>query len=262
MFFNLGAQSFVGASFSNPIYTFEATGISVLKILEAIRLSSKKTRFIQASTSEMFGLTGKKSKYLDENSKHHPRSPYAIAKLAAHNSVINYRESYKLFASNCIMFNHESPQRGEEFVTKKITKGLVNWKKNKNTLELGNLYSTRDWGHASDYMDAMIKMILLKKPDDFVVSTGKEYNVKTFVNKVLMLLDIKYKWKNKGLNETCVDLDGNVIIKINKKFFRPAEVNHLRGDSKKFRNLSGWKPKYDFDSLVKDMVYYELNKIY
>ena len=258
LFFNLAAQSFVASSFENPIYTFDATGTGVLKILEAIRLVSKKTKFIQASSSEMFGSTGKLKGYLNEKSIFYPRSPYAIAKLAAHHSVINYREAYGLHCSNCIMFNHESPFRGEEFVTKKIVKGIVNWKHTKKILELGNLYSTRDWGHASDYMDAMIKMILLKQPGDYVISTGKNYSVKDFINKALDLIDIKYKWKYSGTNEVCLDTKGNIIIKINKKFFRPAEVSHLRGNSKKFINLTNWKPKYDFNGLVEDMVNYEI----
>lgn len=257
--FNLGAQSFVGVSFEEPIYTMDANSLGVLRILEVIKDLKLRTKFIQASSSEMFGLTGK-LKVLNEKSIFYPRSPYAISKSTAYHLVINYRESYGFFAANAVMFNHESPFRGEEFVTKKIAKGLVEWKYTQKKLSLGNIYSKRDWGHSSDYMDAMIKISNLKSAEDFVIATNQSYSVKEFVNLSLKYLKIKFKWKGRGLNEKCIDNKGKTIVNINKKYFRPAEVDNLRGDSKKFIKATKWKPKYNFKDLVREMIEYEIKK--
>lgn len=257
--FNLAAQSFVGVSFDEPIYTMDANALGVLRILEAIKVLKLNSKFIQASSSEMYGLTGK-SNILNEKSIFYPRSPYAISKSTAYHLVVNYRESYNLFAANAIMFNHESPYRGEEFVTKKISKGLVNWKNTGRTLSLGNIYAKRDWGHSSDYMEAMLKIANLKKANDFVISTNFSYSVKDFVNLSLKYLNIDHRWIGTGLNEKCIDNKNKTIVNINKKYFRPAEVDNLKGDSKKFIKATNWKPKYKFKDLVKEMIDYEIKK--
>ena len=256
--YNLAAQSHVGVSFQIPEYTANVDGLGALRILEAIKSldSVKKIKFYQAGTSEMFGKTD--GGFQNEKTRFYPRSPYAAAKLYAHWITINYRESYNLFACNGILFNHESPVRGETFVTKKIISGLCKIKKNKlNTLHLGNLYSKRDWGHARDYVEAMWKMLQQKKPEDFVIATGKQYTVKQFINLVCKELKIKIKWKDKGLKEKAYDNRGQVIIKIDKNYFRPTEVDSLLGDASKARRILNWKPKMNIEDLIKDMIAHE-----
>ena len=197
-----------------------------------------------------------------EKTPFYPRSPYGAAKVYSHWITINYRESYDLFACNGILFNHESPLRGETFVTKKIVKALCKIKlKKQKKLILGNLYSKRDWGHAEDYVEAMWKILQFRKPDDFVICTGKQHSIKDFINLVAKDLNMKIKWVGKGINEKAIDHKGNHIIECNKKYFRPSEVDTLKGDYSKARKLLKWRPKYNIKSLIKDMISYELNHI-
>tara|TARA_Y100000389_G_scaffold147641_1_gene146535 strand:- start:8271 stop:9305 length:1035 start_codon:yes stop_codon:yes gene_type:complete len=260
--YNLAAQSHVAVSFEVPEYTANADGLGALRILEAIKFHSleKKTKFYQAGTSEMFGMI--QSKIQNEKTIFYPQSPYGVAKLYAHWITINYREAYSLFASNGILFNHESPRRGETFVTKKIITALCRIKKNKQKkLYLGNLYAKRDWGHAKDYCYAMWKILQQKKPDDFVISTGKQYTIKQFIIKVAKKLNFKLRWTGKGLREKAVDTDTNkIIIECDKKYFRPLDVENLIGDSRKARKVLKWKPKYNIDSLIDDMIVNQLKK--
>jgi len=260
--YNLAAQSHVAVSFEVPEYTANADGIGALRILEAIKFHGfeKKTKFYQAGTSEMFG------KVLEipqtEKTPFYPRSPYGVAKVYAHWITVNYREAYKIFACNGILFNHESPVRGETFVTKKIIMALCRIKLNKQKkLFLGNLDAKRDWGHAKDYVEAMWKMLQNKIPKDYVISTGKQYSVRNFVNLSLKELNIKYYWKGKGINEKCYDDKGNCIIECDKEYFRPLEVDTLLGDSSKARKELNWKPKYNIKKLVKEMVIAELKNL-
>ena len=260
--YNLAAQSHVAVSFEVPEYTANADGIGALRILEAIKFHGfeKKTKFYQAGTSEMFG------KVLEipqtEKTPFYPRSPYGVAKVYAHWITVNYREAYKIFACNGILFNHESPVRGETFVTKKIIMALCRIKLNKQKkLFLGNLDAKRDWGHAKDYVEAMWKMLQNKTPKDYVISTGKQYSVRNFVNLSLKELNIKYYWKGKGINEKCFDDKGNCIIECDKEYFRPLEVDTLLGDSSKARKELNWKPKYNIKKLVKEMVIAELKNL-
>ena len=255
--YNLGAQSHVGVSFEVPEYTANVDAIGSLRILESIKSLGlkKKIKFYQAGTSEMFGASKPPQ---NEKTKFYPRSPYAAAKLYAHWITINYRESYGIFATNGILFNHESPIRGETFVTKKIVNGLCQIKnKNKKILFLGNLYARRDWGHAKDYVVAMWKMLQRKKPKDYVIATGRQYTVKQFVNLVAKKLKIKIVWKGNGLNEKGF-WNNNVIVKVDRKYFRPAEVDSLQGDSSLARRELKWKPKYKILDLVEEMVEEEL----
>ena len=242
-FYNLAAQSFVGSSFKTPISTADSTAIGVLRILDMIFNYQPKTKFYQASSSEMFGKTH--TKYQNENSKFYPRSPYGVSKVFAHHITKNYREAYGLFACSGILFNHESPLRGEEFVTKKIVKNLVEVKNGKRKyLELGNIYSKRDWGYAGDYVKAMWSMLQQNIPRDFVICTGKEYSIKYFCEKVLKKLGFNYKWVGKGINEIAYDTTNKKnIIKINKKFYRPAEVDYLRGSFDNAKRYLKWYPK-------------------
>ena len=252
--YNLAAQSFVGTSFSSPINTSNITGLGVLRILECIRNNSPKTKFYQASSSEMFGDVLEKKQ--NEKTPFNPQSPYAIAKVLGHYSTVNYRESYNLFAVSGILFNHESPFRGEEFVTRKIIIGLINIINQKQKyLELGNIYAKRDWGFAKEYVEIMWRMLQSRKPRDYVVSTGKTYSVKQFIDESTKYLKIKTKWIGKGLNQKLINKKNNrVIIKINKKYFRPSEVNYLRGDSSKAQKELKWKPKTNLKKLVKIMI--------
>jgi len=256
--YNLAAQSHVAVSFEVPEYTANADAIGALRILEAIKINKleKKTKFYQAGTSEMFG----KVHTIPQNEKtpFYPRSPYGVAKVYAHWVTVNYRESYKIFACNGILFNHESPLRGETFVTKKIVSALCKIKLGRQKkLYLGNLEAKRDWGHAKDYVIAMWKMMQKKKPNDYVIATGKQYSVKDFINLVLKELKIKFKWAGKGLNSRCYDERGNCIIGCSKKYFRPLEVDTLLGNANKAKKELNWKPKYKINDLVKEMVYYE-----
>ena len=256
--YNLAAQSHVAVSFEVPEYTANADAIGALRILEAIRNNKleNKTKFYQAGTSEMFG----KVQTVPQNEKtpFYPRSPYGVAKVYAHWITVNYRESYKIFACNGILFNHESPVRGETFVTKKVVSALCKIKRGKQKkLYLGNLEAKRDWGHAKDYVEAMWKMMQKKTPTDYVIATGKQYSVKYFVNLVLNELKINFKWTGRGLNSKCFDDKGNCIIACDKKYFRPLEVDTLLGDPKKAKKELKWKPKYQIKDLVKEMVNYE-----
>ena len=260
--YNLAAQSHVHVSFESPEYTANADALGALRILEAIRFNKleKKTKFYQAGTSELYGRNDK----IPQNEKtiFHPASPYAVAKLYAHWITINYREAYKIFACNGILFNHESPRRGETFVTQKIIQALCRIKANKQkTLYLGNMYSKRDWGHAKDYVQAMWSMLQQKKPEDFVIATGKQTNVKNFVNLVAKQLKIKISWKGKGINEKAIDENGKTIVACDKAYYRPLEVNTLLGDSRKARKKLKWNPKVNLNELISEMIEYEMNNI-
>tara|TARA_B100000941_G_scaffold117704_1_gene82598 strand:+ start:546 stop:1592 length:1047 start_codon:yes stop_codon:yes gene_type:complete len=254
--YNLAAQSHVQVSFEIPEYTANSDAIGVLRLLEAVKSANlkNKTKIYQASTSELYG----KVRELPQNEKtpFYPRSPYAIAKQYAYWIVVNYREAYNFFACNGILFNHESPLRGETFVTRKITIGLSRIKLGlQKELVLGNLNAKRDWGHAEDYAEAMWKMMQLKKPDDFVIATGKQYSVRDFVNISAKNLGINIKWVGKGINEKGINKKtGKIIIKIGKRYFRPTEVDTLLGDARKAKKILKWKPKITFNQMVKEMV--------
>jgi GDPmannose 4,6-dehydratase len=255
--YNLAAQSHVAVSFELPEYTANINALGTLRILESIKNLNlvKKTKFYQAGTSEMFGETTPPQ---SEKSYFRPNSPYAASKVFAHWITENYRRAYGIFACNGILFNHESPNRGETFVTKKIINGLINIKKGiEKKLFLGNLYALRDWGHAQDYVVAMWLMLQQKKAQDYVISTGKQYTVKDFVNLTCKKLDMNIYWKGKGLNEKCF-YQNKVIIEIDKKYFRPLEVNSLRGDSKKAKKELKWKLKHNIHSLIEDMIKHEV----
>ncbi len=260
--YNLAAQSHVAVSFEVPEYTANADGLGSLRILEAIKFHGfqKQTKFYQAGTSEMFGKVAETPQ--TERTPFYPRSPYGVAKVYAHWITVNYREAYKIFACNGILFNHESPVRGETFVTKKIVMGLCRIKLSKQKkLFLGNLDAKRDWGHAKDYVEAMWKMLQNKTPKDYVISTGKQYSVRNFINLSLKELNIKYYWKGKGIKEKCYDDKDNCIIECDKEYYRPLEVDTLLGDSSKARKELNWKPKYNINSLVKEMVKMELKNL-
>ena len=259
--YNLAAQSHVAVSFEVPEYTANADAIGALRILEAIKFHGfeKYTKFYQAGTSEMFGKV--KQIPQDENTPFYPRSPYGVAKVYAHWITVNYREAYNIFACNGILFNHESPVRGETFVTRKIVVALCRIKNGLlKKLYLGNLDAKRDWGHAKDYVEAMWKMLQKKTPSDYVISTGRQYSVKQFVNLVLNELKIKYLWKGKGINSKCYDYKGRCIIESDKEYYRPLEVDTLLGDSRKARKELNWRPKTNINGLVKEMVNNELKK--
>ena len=260
--YNLAAQSHVAVSFEVPEYTANADALGVLRILEAIKFHKleKKTKFYQAGTSEMFG----KVMTVPQNEKtpFYPRSPYGVAKVYAHWITINYREAYKIFACNGILFNHESPVRGETFVTRKIVIALCKIKKNmQKKLYLGNLEAKRDWGHAKDYVEAMWKMLQQKIPKDYVISTGRQYSVKDFVNLVLEELNIKHVWRGKGIKTKCFDDKGNCIVECDEAYYRPLEVETLLGDSRKAKKDLNWSPKINIKSLVKEMVDTELKTL-
>ena len=260
--YNLAAQSHVAVSFEVPEYTANADALGALRILEAIRFNKleKKTKFYQAGTSEMFG----KVREIPQNEKtnFYPRSPYGVAKLYAHWITINYRETYKIFACNGILFNHESPVRGETFVTKKIVRGLCRIHLGlQKKVYLGNLYAKRDWGHAKDYVEGMWKIMQQKSPDDFVLATGKQYTVKHFANLVMNRLGFKYYWKGKGAKEKCFDHNRKCIIECDKEYFRPLEVDTLLGDAAKARKILEWRPKYNISTLINEMVDKELSPL-
>ena len=259
--YNLAAQSHVQVSFESPEYTANADALGALRILEAIKFNGleKKTKFYQAGTSELYGLNEK----IPQNEKtfFHPASPYGVAKLYAHWITINYREAYGIFACNGILFNHESPRRGETFVTQKIVQALCKIKKKKQkTLYIGNLYSKRDWGHAKDYVNAMWQMMQKKKAEDFVIATGQQTSVKNFINLVSKSLGINLYWRGKGINEKAFNSEGRVIVACDKVYYRPLEVNNLLGDAKKARKKLNWRPKYKLNDLIKDMIHEELKK--
>jgi len=259
--YNLAAQSHVSVSFEVPEYTANADAIGALRILEAIKFHGfeKITKFYQAGTSEMFGKV--KETPQNEKTPFYPRSPYGVAKVYAHWITINYREAYNIFACNGILFNHESPVRGETFVTRKIVIALCKIKNGfQKKLYLGNLDAKRDWGYAKDYVEAMWKMLQKRTPTDYVISTGKQYSVKQFVNLVLNELKIKYFWKGKGINSKCYDHTGKCIVECDKEYYRPLEVDTLLGDSRKARKELNWRPKTNINGLVKQMVNHELKK--
>ena len=264
--YNLGAQSHVGISFKNPTYTTSVDAFGPLNILEVIahlppQIKSK-FRFYQAGTSEMYGKVLENPQ--NEETPFNPQSPYACAKVFAHHITVNYRNAYNIFACNGILFNHESPRRGKNFVTQKVIDFAKKYKNNQmnnvNTkpLELGNLYSKRDWGHAQDYVKAMHLMLQQNKPDDYVISTGMTYSVKEFVEKVFQKLNIDLEWQGEELYEQAINKEnGDVLIVINPKYFRPCEVDLLLGDSSKARRELGWVPLHDLDSLIECMLFNE-----
>lgn len=260
--YNLAAQSNVRDSFDNPEYTSNINALGTLRILEAIRQLKleKKTRFYQASTSELFGKVEQSPQ--DETTNFYPRSPYGVAKLFAYWIVKNYREAYGIYACNGILFNHESPLRGETFVTRKITIAASKIARNEqNCLFLGNLDSKRDWGYAGDYVEAMWKMMQENTADDFVISTGVTHTVREFVEKTFNEVGIKIKWQGKGINEIGINTsNGKTIVKIDPIYFRPTEVDLLLGNATKAANKLNWKPKTSFDDLVKMMVKSDSNK--
>ena len=251
--YNLAAQSHVAVSFEEPEYTANSDAIGSLRILEAIRILKleKKTRFYQASTSELYGLAQESPQ--NEKTPFYPRSPYAVAKLYAYWITINYREAYGIYACNGILFNHESPVRGETFVTRKITRALARIKLGlQKTLYLGNLNAMRDWGHAKDYVNAQWLMLQQNQAEDFVIATGKQYSVRDFVNLAAETLEMKIDWRGEGLNEKG-SIDGKDIIKVDPRYFRPTEVETLLGDASKAKQKLNWVPKITFQQLVKEM---------
>ena len=258
--YNLAAQSHVQVSFEVPEYSANVNGLGTLRILEAIKNLNmeNKVKFYQAGTSEMFGRT--KDKFQNEKTTFYPASPYGASKLFAHWITINYRESYGIFACNGILFNHESPIRGETFVTQKIVQGLIRIKNGQQKkLFLGNLYSKRDWGHASDYVEAMWKMMQQKKPDDYVVATGKTFTIKEFVNRVAKKIGFDLEWSGKGINEKATNIQNKkIIIECKQRYFRPVEVDFLRGDAKKAKKILKWYPKISIDDLIDEMIQQEL----
>lgn len=257
--YNLAAQSHVQVSFEEPEYTADSDALGTLRLLEAVKILGfeKKTRFYQASTSELYGMVQEPRQ--NEKTPFHPRSPYAVAKLYAYWITINYREAYGFFACNGILFNHESPIRGETFVTRKITLGLGRIKVGlQNCLWLGNLESKRDWGHAIDYVEMMWLMLQQDEPDDYVAATGQQYSVRNFVETAARKLDMTISWVGEGVDEQGVDEDGRCIIRIDPRYFRPTEVQTLLGDSTKARDKLGWVPKISFDQLVTEMVQEDL----
>ena len=264
--YNLAAQSHVGISFKMPEYTADVNSLGTLRILETIRSLGleKKTKFYQASTSELYGEIQEKKQ--SEKTKFYPKSPYASSKLFSYWITKNYRESYNIFASNGILFNHESPRRGETFVTRKITMGLGKIIQGKEKcIYLGNIYAKRDWGHAKDYVEMYWKILQHKKPDDFVVATEKQYSVKFFVEKCFEFLNIKIKWHGKGLNEIAKIVSfskdkfpnikkNQTVIRISKTYFRPNEVENLIGNTSKVKRIFKWKPKIKIKDLIKEML--------
>ena len=260
--YNLAAQSHVAVSFEEPEYTANSDALGSLRILEAIRILGleKKTKYYQASTSELFGEVQEIPQ--NEKTPFHPRSPYAVAKLYAYWITINYREAYGIYACNGILFNHESPTRGETFVTRKITRALSRIKLGiQDTLFLGNMDAKRDWGHAKDYVEMQWLMLQQDKPEDYVISTGVQYSVRDFVKIAAKELGIELKWDGSGVDETGTDIaSGKIIIRVDPRYFRPTEVDALLGDSKKAREKLGWTPKISFKELVKEMVTFDLNE--
>ncbi len=253
--YNLAAQSHVAVSFEEPEYTANSDALGALRILEAIRILGlqKKTRFYQASTSELFGLVQETPQ--KETTPFYPRSPYAVAKLYAYWITINYREAYGIYACNGILFNHESPVRGENFVTRKITRALARIKLGlQKQLYLGNLDAKRDWGHARDYIEVQWLMLQQDKPEDFVISTGVQYSVRDFVNAAAKELGIEIRWEGSGVDEKGYDAEGNCIVSVDPRYFRPTEVETLLGDPSKARVKLGWQPKTTFEELVQEMV--------
>tara|TARA_B100001059_G_scaffold77903_1_gene75681 strand:- start:22695 stop:23771 length:1077 start_codon:yes stop_codon:yes gene_type:complete len=259
--YNLGAQSHVAVSFDQPEYTANVDALGALRILEAIRLLGleKKTKFYQASSSELYGLVQEVPQ--KETTPFYPRSPYAVAKLYAYWITINYRESYGIFACNGILFNHESPVRGETFVTRKITRALSRISLGlQDCLYLGNLDAKRDWGHARDYVEAQWLMLQQDIPEDFCIASGEQYTVRDFVNKVASILDIALTWSGTGPSEVARNGEGKVIVAVDKRYFRPSEVESLLGDPTLAKSRLGWKLKTSFSELAEEMVEFDLRE--
>ena len=257
--YNLAAMSHVGVSFEMPEYTANADGLGTLRLLEAIRILGlqQKTRFYQASTSELYGLV--QATPQTENTPFYPRSPYAVAKLYAYWITVNYREAYDLYACNGILFNHESPLRGETFVTRKITCALARIKLGlQDCLYLGNLDAKRDWGHARDYIEMQWLMLQQDKAEDFVIATGEQYSVREFINHATAAIDLPIRWEGDGLHEVGIDAKNNIIVRIDPQYFRPAEVESLLGDASKAREKLGWVPRTSFQNLVIEMMQADL----
>ncbi len=257
--YNLAAQSHVAVSFEEPEYTANSDGLGALRILEAIRILGleKKTRFYQASTSELYGLVQEIPQ--KETTPFYPRSPYAVAKLYAYWITVNYREAYGIYACNGILFNHESPVRGETFVTRKITRALARIKLGiQETLYLGNMDAMRDWGHAKDYVEMQWLMLQQEIPEDFVIATGAQYSVRDFVNAAARELDIEIRWDGSGVSEKGYDSNGKCIVAVDPRYFRPTEVETLLGDPGKAKQKLGWVPKTTFEELVAEMVQEDL----
>ena len=252
--YNLAAQSHVKVSFDIPEFTADVNAIGTLRLLDSIREVNDKIKFYQASSSELFGKVREIPQ--NENTQFYPRSPYAVSKLYAYWITINYREAYNLFASNGILFNHESPRRGKNFVTRKITTGIADILKGKlDCLYLGNLDAKRDWGYAGDYVEAIWLILQQNQPDDFVVATGETHTVREFCELAFKIVGINLIWQGEGLNETGVDKDtGRVLVRVSEKFFRPAEVDLLLGDPTKAKTRLGWKPRVSFEELVEMMM--------
>jgi len=254
--YNLAAQSHVQVSFETPEYTANADGVGTLRVLEAIRILKldKRTRFYQAATSEMFGKVQETPQ--TERTPFYPRSPYGVAKLYAYWITVNYREAYDLFACNGILFNHESPIRGETFVSRKITRGLTRVAAGlQKCVWLGNLDARRDWGHARDYVEAQWLMLQQDKPEDYVIATGRQFRVRDFVDQTADLLDMRLEWSGEGIDEIGVDRkSGHTVVRIDPRYFRPAEVDTLVGDASKARRQLGWSPTVSFEELVREMV--------
>jgi GDPmannose 4,6-dehydratase len=253
--YNLGAQSHVKVSFETAEYTANSDAVGALRILEAIKLSGmeKKTKFYQASTSEMFGATPPPQ---NESTPFYPRSPYGVAKLYAHWITKNYREAYNIFAVSGILFNHESPRRGETFVTRKITRAVSRIKLGlQDKIYLGNLNAKRDWGHAKDFVRAMYLMLQQEKPRDFVIATGEQYSVREFCGKAFRELEIEIEWQGENENEKGIDKNtGKTLVEVHPEYFRPTEVDSLLGDAKKAKEILNWEPEISFEELVKEMI--------
>lgn len=255
--YNLGAQSHVKVSFEIPEYTGQVDALGTLRVLEAVRLlgMEKDVRIYQASTSELYGKV--QSIPQNENTPFYPRSPYGVAKLYGFWAVKNYREAYDMHCSSGILFNHESPRRGETFVTRKITRGLSRISTGyQQVIELGNLNAKRDWGHAKDFVEAMWLMLQQEKADDYVIATGEQYSVRDFVDAAAPYFGMKIRWQGEGLNEVGIDQDGKIRIMVNERYFRPTEVETLLGDPSKAKLVLGWEPKHSFKQLVEDMCIY------
>lgn len=258
--YNLAAMSHVAVSFETPEYTANADGIGTLRVLEAIRLLGleKKTKFYQASTSELYGLVQETPQ--KETTPFYPRSPYAVAKLYAYWITVNYREAYGIYACNGILFNHESPIRGETFVTRKITRALARIKLGlQECVYLGNLDALRDWGHARDYVEMQWLMLQQEQAEDFVIATGEQYSVREFLEIAAAEINLNITWKGEGVNEVGLDQDGKIIVRVDPRYFRPAEVATLLGDATKARTKLGWTPKISFKELVTEMMLSDLN---